>query len=401
MTRKQKIYILLFAVFFILFLYLKSREKPPINWFPSYVSNHKIPYGTYVLYEQLSTIFPNTTIKKITLPPYVYLKDTTKQGTYIFIDEAVNFGKEEFDELLQFVKKGNTVFISTKGINIDTLNFKTKPLIAPKYSTKPFFKQTNKVFKGKEYTFDRDFANVVFKKIDTINTTTLGISGYINKENERINQGVNFVKYTYGNGVFYFHTFPEVFTNYNLLQENNHQHAANILSYLNSEKPILWDSYYKTGKAKITSPMHYLLNTKPLKWAYYTALIGVLIFIFFEGKRKQRYIKIITPLKNQTLAFSRTIANMYFEKYAHKAIAEHKINYFLEFVRNKLHLHTEERNEVFYNQVAMRSGNKLKDTKKLFELCNNISLKNNISAEELMQLNTLIEKFKNTTHGRK
>lgn len=401
MNKKEKIYIMLFAVFFILFLYLKSREKPPINWFPSYVSNHKIPYGTYILYEQLFTVFPNTAIKKITQPPYTYLQDTTNQGTYIFIDEAINFGKEEFNKLLQFVKRGNTVFISTKGINIDTLNLKTKALIAPKYSTKPFFKQTHKAFKGKEYTFDRDFANIVFKKTDTANTTSLGISGYINKKNERINQGVNFVKYTYGKGIFYFHTFPEVFTNYSLLQENNHQHAANVLSYLNSEKPILWDAYYKTGKTRISSPMYYLLNTKPLKWAYYTALIGILFFILFEGKRKQRYIKVITPLKNQTLAFSRTIANMYFEKSAHKDIAEHKINYFLEFIRNKLHISTEKINATFYKQVAMRSGNKLKDTQKLFKLCNTIHLKNSISAEELMQLNTLIEKFKNTTHGKK
>ena len=378
------------------FLYLESTKKQPVNWFPSYTAKHKIPYGTYILKKELKTLFPKTEVSSVNIPPYIFLQDTSLVGTYFFVDEKLNFGDDEFLRLMNFVNRGNDVFISTHGMNIDTLNFETERLISKNLDEKLFFKLLNSSFKGKEFSFKRPLVNQVFTKIDTLNTTILGISGYVNENEERTEEGVNFVKYKYGKGNFYLHTFPEVFTNYSILSENNHQHAANILSYLREDIPILWDSYYKTGKSKITSPIKYLLSSKHLKWAYYMALIGILLFVIFEGKRKQRSIPIITPLKNQTVAFTQTIANMYFEKQEHKNIAEHKISYLLEFVRTKLHIPTTTIDDNFYNYVALRSGNELKEVEKLFKFCDVIHLKNEISSDELIQLNKMIEKFKKT-----
>lgn len=396
MDRKTKIYAVLFVLLIFGYIYLESTKKQPINWFPSYVAKHKIPFGTYVLNKELSSLFPSTKVETVDIPPYIYLQDSTRTGTYFFVDEALNFGDTEFLSLMEFVARGNDVFISTHGMNIDTLNFETERLVSKNLDEKVFFKQLNKSFKGKEYTFDRPFINQVFTKIDTINTTVLGITGYVNSEEERTEEGLNFVKRPYGKGNFYLHTFPEVFTNYNMLHETNYQHTANILSYLRDDIPILWDTYYKTGKSRITSPLQYLLGSKHLKWAYYMALIGVLFFIVFEGKRKQRSIPIIKPLKNQTIAFTQTISNMYFEKQEHKNIAEHKISYLLEFVRVKLNISTTKIDAEFYNNIAMRSGNSLEDVEKLFKLCDTIHLKNQITNEELIHLNTLIEKFKKT-----
>jgi hypothetical protein len=362
------------------------------------VASHKIPYGTYILYSELKNIFPATSIEKIKIPPYVYLEDTTRTGTYFFVDETLNFGKAEFKRLMRFVEKGNDVFISTHGIQIDTLNFKTKQLVSNNLDEKVFFKFKNKNLNANEFSFDRPFVNHVFTKIDTLNTTVLGITGYVNANNNRTEEGINFVKFNYGKGNFYFHTFPEAFTNYTILKSPNHQHAANLLSYLKDDVPILWDTYYKTGKSKITSPIHYLITTKHLKWAYYITLIGVLFFVIFEGKRKQRSIPILIPLKNQTIAFTRTIANMYFEKQAHKNIAEHKINYLLDFIRTNLHIPTITIDATFYEYVALRSGNSLESVEKLFNYCEQIHLKNHVTSHELIKLNNMIETFKKTVH---
>lgn len=396
MDKRTKIYIGAFLVLILGFIYFESTKKQPVNWFPSYVAKHKIPYGTFVLHEEMSTLFPLEEIKNINIPPYVYLEDTTRVGTYFFVDEALNFGNAEFLRLMKFVERGNDVFISTHGMNIDTLNFETERLVSENLDEKAFFKFKNKAFKGKEYSFDRPFTNQVFTKIDTINSTVLGITGYVNSDNERTEEGINFIKYSYGKGNFYLHTFPEVFTNYNILKSTNQQHTANVLSYLRDDMPILWDSYYKTGKSSITSPLHYLLSSKYLKWAYYITLMGVLFFVIFEGKRKQRSIPIVTPLKNQTVAFTHTIASMYFEKQEHKNIAEHKISYLLEFIRTKLHITTTTIDATFYKFVASRSGNSYESVAKLFEFCEQIHMKNQITSEELMSLNKMIETFKNT-----
>jgi hypothetical protein len=401
LSKSTKIYIAILVLLLLGIVYVETTKKEPVNWYPTYAAKHKIPYGTYILKQELSTFFPKTKIQNVKISPYIYLQDSSRNGTYLFIDKAINFGKEEFVELMKFVERGNDVLISTKGINIDTLHFKTKRILSYNLEEKPFFKLVNRVFKNKEYSFDRQFSNVGFVEVDTLNTTVLGITGYLNKENERTEEAVNFVKFNYGKGQFFFHTFPEAFTNYSILKGENHQYAANILSYLNEDKTILWDAYYKTGKSKIGSPMYYLLSSKYLKWAYYFALIGVLIFVVFGGKRLQRVIPVIKPLKNQTVAFTRTIANMYYEKSEHKSIAEHKISYLLEFVRTKLNVSTSIINESFYNYVALRSGNEIDFVKKLFNYCDAIHSKNTISNDELIRLNKMIEKFKNTVQNGK
>jgi hypothetical protein len=395
MDKLSKIYLVAFILLILGFMYLESTKKKPVNWFPSYVAKHKIPYGTYVLKNELAKLFPKIKIKESFEPPFIHLKDVTLVGTYFFVDEAINFGNDEFYRLMKFVKKGNDVFIATHGINIDTLGFKTERLIGKDLDEKVFFKFKNKVFKNKEFSFDRDFNNQIFTKIDTLNTTVLGITGYVNNQNKRSVEGINFVKFNYGKGNFYFYTFPEVFTNYALLKSANAQQAANVLSYIRDDIPIIWDGYYKTGKTRITSPIHYLLSSKSLKYAYYTLLLGVLFFILFKGKRTQRSIPIIRPLKNQTLAFTQTIANMYFEKEDHKNIAKLKINYFLDYIRNTFHLSTTNFNEDFYKKLASRSGNSIEFVEKLISECNILLKKNTTTKEELISLNKNIEKFKN------
>ncbi|MCF6348693.1 MAG: DUF4350 domain-containing protein [Flavobacteriaceae bacterium] len=395
MNKKTKIYLGLFSLLLISIIYMESVKPKPINWFPSYVGKHKIPYGTYVLRSELENIFSTTKIDDVKIPPYLFLQDSTKQGTYVFIDDAINFGEDEFNKLLQFVRRGNDIFISTHGITIDTLNIETEGIFSTAIEQTPFFKLMNRNLSSKEFKFDREFQNTSFVKIDTASTIVLGKTGYVNQNEKRVAEGVNFLKQPYGKGNFYLHTFPEAFTNYFILKSSNNQYTASVLSYLDDSKPIFLDAYYKTGKSRITSPMHYLLSSKSLKWAYYIALIGILFFVIFEGKRKQRYIPIIIPLKNQTLAFTRTIANMYYEKSEHKNIAEHKISYLLEYIRTKLHVPTITINDQFYTYVVSRSSIDKEKVISLFNYIDQVHLKNTITKEELIKLNTLIEEFKN------
>ena len=194
--------------------------------------------------------------------------------------------------------------------------------------------------------------------------------------------------------MFLFSHFSEAFTNYFILKDDNHEYVSSILSYINENEPILWDSYYKTGKSKVISEMHYLLKNRSFKWAYRFAIIGLLIFIFFEGKRKQRVVPIITPPKNQSLAFTRTIANMYYENGENKALAEHKITYFLSYVREHFQIDTLSLSEDFNKKLAVKSNQSETEVLKLMRLIKKIQEQNQISKEDLLDLNNRIENFK-------
>lgn len=395
MNKKLKIYVSIFIAMFALIIFMEYTKPKPINWFPSFASHHKIPYGTYVLSNEFQDLFKNTEVKRIQQAPYQFLQDTTLNGTYFFVDGTLNFGQEEFDELLKFVDRGNDIFMSTNGVRIDTFNLATKQLVTNAFKEQTYYKLLNKSLDTTEIFFDRKTSNLYFYKIDTLKTTVLGKLILKNSDSVKETEGTNFIKYQHGKGNFYFHIFPQAFTNYGMLKDNNHKYAASVLSYINPNKTIYYDEYYKTGKTRISSPMYYVLNSDNLRWAYYTALIGVLFFVVFKGKRVQRIIPVIEPLKNQTLAFTKTIANMYYEKGAHKSIAIHKINYFLEYIRTHLHVPTNTINQEFYNFVASRSGNSIDDVQQLFEKIKVIENATSISKEQLIALNLMIEDFKN------
>jgi hypothetical protein len=361
---------------------------------PSFVAEHKLPYGTYVLREELSELFPNTEVKDIQLSPYMKLKDPSVSGTYLFLNDEVNFGEEEFDLLLEFVARGNDVFISTEGANVDTLNLKTRTV-----TSRGFFRSLElKISNPNLDTIPREFNDKVsklgFTKIDTLNTEVLGTIRLLTSDNSVDREEVNFIRRKHGKGNFYFHLFPFAFTNFNMLKDDRHRYVASALSYIDADKPILWDAYYKSGKSKITSPMYYVLNSPSLKWAYYVALIGIVFFIFFQGKRVQRIIPVITPLRNQTLAFSRTLAGMYYEKKDHKGISKQVITYFMDYIRTHLNMSTVSIDESFISDLAARSGNSLEDVQHLFQLIKELEAKNYVSKEDLQKLNTAIDEFK-------
>ena len=398
MDKKMKIYISIFVVAIIWIVYADAIKKDPINWYPSFAAKHKTPYGTYVLRTELETMFSDTEIIDVRISPYVKLKDTTFRGTYVFINDYINFGKEELNALLKFVERGNDVFIATSGANIDSLHLATKNIETNLFNEIIKLQILNPNLESATVHFENKDLKLGFKEVDTSKTEALGKIGVYDSDDNLEKEEVNFIRYRHGKGTLYFHLYPYAFTNHTILKHDNHTYISSVLSYIDDSKPIIWDRYYKNGKSSISSPMYYVLSSPNLKWAYYTALIGILLFILFQGKRNQRTIPIITPLRNQTIAFARTIASMYFEKGDHKSIANQTITYFLDYIRTQLLISTLVIDATFFENVAAKTGNKKETIETLFQKIKIIQSQNDsmssVSREQLLELNDLIEKFK-------
>ena len=398
MSKQGKIYIILTIIAILALIVFEYTKPQKVNWYPSYAKQHKIPFGTFIFNEQLERLFLKENIINIERPSYEYLNNNSSiEGTYIFINDQVEFDNAELESLLEWTSNGNTLIIASENINkklLDTIHAKNSVIsnfnnIDNIYN----LKLKNSAFKkDQNYVFDKaDFLNY-FNKIDTLKTVVIGVVH--NYTECDLKEHANVIIHPFGTGTIILSTFPQAFTNYFILSPENQNYTAGLLSYIDSSKPIYLDNYYKSGKAFYSSPMYVLLNNKALKWAYYIMLIGVLIYVIFEGKRKQRAIPIVHPLKNQTIDFTRTIANMYYENHKHSDIANHKIQYFLDFIRTHLHLNTNTVDDAFINNLAVRSNNTVDDTKYLFNFIESITNKTTINIIELEQLNTLIETFK-------
>ncbi|MBR9846025.1 MAG: DUF4350 domain-containing protein [Algicola sp.] len=411
MNKQIKFYIALTALAIFGIVLMEYSKPKQVNWYASYAKHHKIPYGTYVFNEQLERLFNSTEIINFETPPYLNLSQTdTINGTYVFVNNSVQFGEAELDKLLDWTSKGNTLFIASEDFEdqlLDTLNLNTDIISIFEVEGDAFhFQLNNPNLDTTTVAFDRSRYVSHFNKIDTLETSIIStLKGYIfdedTEDSVQIKTPATIIKQPFGDGTIVLSLFPEAFTNYFILNTPNQNYTAGLLSYIDDSKPIYLDNYYKSGKSFYTSPMYILLNNKALKWAYYIMLIGVVFYIIFEGKRKQRAIPIVKPLRNQTLDFTRTIANMYYEKGKHYDIAQHKIQHFLEYIRTHLHLSTTTIDDEFLRNLSARSNNSIEDTTQLFKTIEKFSKDTQLNNIQLERLNELIEIFKSNNSWKK
>lgn len=400
MNKSYKITIGLLIALLGFLVFLEANKPEPVNWFPSYAETDKIPLGTFIFYENLSEKAKD--IQPMFQSPYLHLSDSLQNGTYFFISNDIYIDDAELDKLLAWVEKGNQVFIASDNIQgnlLDTLKIKQRARIqTDDLMSHPQVNLVNPELKNKEaYEFTHNKDLMFFHEIDTAKQTVLGVANLKGESNKIKKPLVNFIKAPFGKGEILLHSSPEAFSNYFLLTKNNYQYAEKVLAYLNLNNTLFWDKNYKPGKVIHTSPLYILFSNRYLKWAYYFVIIGAILFVFFEGKRKQQSIKIIPPLKNQTYDYTRTVAGMYLDKKDHKAIAKKQIEYLLYFIRIELRTDTGKINNEFYLSLAERTKNKLEEVKALFAFVEEIQQKPNISKEELLSLHKKISTFKQNT----
>ncbi|OUS02518.1 hypothetical protein A9Q86_03160 [Flavobacteriales bacterium 33_180_T64] len=398
MSKPLKIYIGILALLIIGIIAIDFSTPLPVNWQKTYNETHKIPYGTFIFYEELDVLFPESQVENINITPYEYFDDyyswedstylTT--GTYIIIDDYPNIDNTSAQELLDFASHGNDIFISSNYFPdrlLDSLGFDTQNDYNFKGKAELSF--TNPAFKNDSITIEKGLSNIYFSTIDTLYTTVLGHQKFADSTY------TNFIKAGWGDGNFYIHLQPTVFTNYNLLKKSNKKYASSVMSYLGDDT-IYFDSRNKIGKTLGQSPLRFILSQPALRWAWFFALITTICFMIFNAKRKQRIVNVIEPLRNTTVDFTKTIGNLYYETKDHDNLIEKKITYFLEYIRRVYYLDTQLLDDKFAKNLTLKSGKDAGDVKKLINQIVYLKAKTTCNEGDLLRLNKAIEDFYTT-----
>ncbi|MDG5492960.1 DUF4350 domain-containing protein [Psychroserpens sp. SPM9] len=398
MSRTLKIYIGILALLFIGIIAIEFSTPQPVNWQRTYNETHKIPYGTFIFYEELETLFPESKIHNINVTPYEYFDDYYSwedstyltSGTYMVIDDYQDLDNTSAQELLDFASFGNDIFISSNNFPDklkDSLGFNTRNDYS--FQGKGELTLTNPTFATDSITIDKGLSNIYFSRIDTLYTAVLG--------HQKFGESTyaNFIETSWGDGNFYIHLQPAAFTNYHLLKKDNQKYASAVMSYL-SDDTIYFDSRNKVGKELGNSPLRFILSQPALRWAWYLALITTVLFMIFNAKRRQRIVNVKEPLKNTTVDFTKTIGNLYYETKDHDNLIEKKITYFLEYIRRVYYLDTQLLDDKFIKNLAQKSGKDESDIKKLINQIVYLKAKTNCNESNLLQLNKAIEDFYTT-----
>lgn len=399
MSKSIKIYIAILILIFAIILIADHDKQKPIDWRPTYSVNDKIPFGLYIFDKEINGILKNQKIERVSaVTPYEfldskYVPDTTAgkykiKGTFLNISEYGDIDDQSISELFYFVSHGNSAFLSMKTFPkslLDSLKIEVNTSFPNEKINSVWM--ANKSLNPKKYSINKDeVGNNYFSKIDTLMTTVLGYQGNQTKKL------INYIKVPYINGYFYLHTQPVAFTNYNLLKKDHYQYTESVLSYI-PKGNIYWYTKGQNNESISDSPLRYIMSQPALKAAWFLFLIGILIFIIFNAKRKQRIVPILKPLPNLTLDFTKTIGNLYYQEGDHDNIIDKKIIYFLEKIRNEYLIDTSKLDDEFIKKLHHKSGKEENDIRELVFLINEHRKSYHGSLEEdLIRINNAIEK---------
>ena len=158
-------------------------------------------------------------------------------------------------------------------------------------------------------------------------------------------------------------------------------------------KYIYWDQYQNGDIPEDISPLRVFFSNPSLQWAYYLSLFSMVVFILYEVKRRQRIIPVIEPLQNSTLEFVTVVGQVYYEKRNNANIAHKKVLFLLEQIRNHYRLKTNKLDHEFIDTLYKKTGIDSQLATNLVNAINYISVQQQVTDWELINLNKFIEKF--------
>ncbi len=413
--KKQQIYILIalavLGSILLGYFFMNSVVDGKHNWSESYKRDSKEPYNNFIIAELLQgfgkgfqEITNNTLVEKLDV--------NAENASYVFIGSTLYLDQENTDQLTKFVANGNHAFISTTRFPnslYDEIGL-TDCLSTDKSGSYDFQRNTSVVMNfyhpslktKKGSNFDFYYKNELdnyrwnfFQNIEHCKTSeSYDLLGYFGTKS------VNFIRVAYGGGYFYFHSTPIAFTNFQLKEKESFEYASKVFSHL-PEGKIYWDEYNKDyhstqgnrDRKFSDTPLQYILSQPALRWWWYTMLAGLLLYVLFRARRKQRVIPVYEGNTNTSLEFIQTIGRLYFQQNDHKKLAVQEMKLFLWHIRDRYSLPTQTINEDLIKRLALKSEVDKEEIEKIFNEYNHIKKARAIQADRLVKFHALLEKF--------
>lgn len=389
--RKDRLYIAFLVLSVFVYAAVELAKPEPVDWSPDFTKSEFIPYSSKILYEELDAVFPYSQISENNSNLFDIQEDANRDArNWVFINSSFGFDEYETDVLLQAASAGDHVFLAgiIAGPLGDSLGLRYRFF----YS---FFDSTS----------EKENLHLLFNDpgFNTENGWNLSIKGtfhfitsYDSARTKELGSFdgdyLNFVEIQWGDGKFLVNTTPFLFTNYYLRTPGYATYAYGALSHL-PDRPTVWDNYYKDGKQAMATPMYAILNSEALKYAWFTAVISVFLFMLFRSKRRQRIIPVLKSPENSSIRFAETIGQLYQEQGSHKDILEKKTLFFFDYIKTNLRLDTTEINEQFREDVAIRSGINKQEIIRLFDLLELVKNSQKVTDNELKLLTDQIDQF--------
>jgi len=397
-------------------MYWLNKDAPiQYQWQPTYKTSDKEPFGAYVFDEILKDSWTNKYIHNynslydIVAQTAEYpegrsediglFSDSTEfrpEYNVLIVAFSLDLDSTETKLLLKYVRNGGSVILATNvifGPLNDSLNIDISNPSVYQYVFDMSKKQTEE--KVSFYTPDsaqlaltlpQPLVKNHFEIRDTVHYSYFNSLYRISTTSD--NKTIS-LRYAIGQGNLILVANPLIFTNYGILNDSINPYIWKHLAYLRG-KPLIRTEYYQVGSqgGKGQSEFRVILRERAFKWAYYTILAGILLFMIFTAKRKQKIIPVIKPPANKMLAFVRSIAGLYLLKNNNADLLLKKQTYWGEELKRKygIDILNEQHGYEFYKRVADKTRQPVEDVRRLFIDLSIIDETTYVSDDEMMRL---------------
>lgn len=448
-------------VLFVLFCLLQVNLPKKFVWSPTFSHVDKQPFGCFVFDSVLTQSLPNgyhVTKKtffqldqehakeKISVLMVVdqqnlkqldvkYLCNIARRGGKVMVvasssfDDGRNADMVVVDELERTfkVKIEDGIYFSLRGIlsglrahdndMYDTIYWNNRETMYAAQSYRMFYNMVggtlfvDSVPKVKRLAYTLSTAGYDYKH-DSLYVGDFTSFDTIVDEKERIERIDTFaikkvptaVSVPYGKGEVIFVSSPLLFTNYGMLEGNTSVYIFRLMSYLADLPVYRTEAYVKTDAMLVAeqSPFREFIKRPPLRWALYLALLGVVLFMIFTARRRQRVIPIMSKPANRSLEFIQLIGTLYYQRKDHVDLVRKKFKLFAEELRKTAgvdisDVNTDDREYLLLAEKTGMNSDRLKKVIRQIRLV--LHSEGNISVEEMRSLidamDTIVRHAKN------
>lgn len=364
---------------------LEVNKTPVTDWRKNFDLNKKTPFGLFVFNKEANKLFDNK-ITRNQVSPYDYYKNSRKKPHNILVIES-DVDEVSWGKILDQVDSGSDLmYISEKFPEYlsDELGFQH---LYEAYGERNLLTLTDKKFRKDSLVLDKLPSERSFVSIHKYHEILGG------NTDEKGNSKANFIKINYGEGHIYLHAEPLIVTNYYLLIPGNEKYVQDVFSYLPGRETV-WFSGKNQTPVESSSPLRFILSKPALRYAWWLFLGGLLLFVIFNAKRKQRIVPVTEPLKNKSVEFVKSIGNLYLQEGDFHDMMAKKAQFFLNKVRMDLLIDTQDIDSDFAHKLHLKTGKSLQDINEAVSLIKKgQDPYASVMKEDLIRMNQLLDQI--------
>jgi len=409
MTKRSIISVM--AAVLLIFLILTAllfeiKEVGDYEWKPGEYTLDQ-PYGSKIFRDLLEERFD--TVEVVKWKDTISTDSFQEPALYLCLASNIFINGEKENEFMEFISQGNEALLIANEIGlteyyhelpIETYNTVPDSMIQIAYVDDSYgadtfsFKYYNDDFKSaKEHRWniathesDHDNHLMTAHMVDT--------SFFISNDYKPRIMGYE----SFGSGCIHYHTVPEVFRNDMALQSDYLPHFNRVFDRFSASRVILVEPKTSIRGASgpnpeysDRSPLDFVFDQASLKWAYFTLMASLLLFILFKGKRKQKVIPILPKNENTSLEFVHTLSDLFLAQRQHEKLVIHMKDIFHNWVRNKYYLDFND--PLYADKLAKKSKVPLQDIEVILNRFENVSAHYTFNDDQMIRLSKRLDAF--------